>query len=71
MWGPPGSAAWQRNDPTVQAARLADNNTRLWIYSGNGNPSEIGEGSVPGTIIEQVIQQSNIAPGRLRVCRRA
>lgn len=61
MWGPPGSAAWQRNDPTVQAGRLVGNNTRLWIYSGNGNPSEIGEGSIPGTVIEQVILQSNVA----------
>ena len=23
MWGPTGSAGWQRNDPTVQAGRLA------------------------------------------------
>lgn len=61
MWGPPGSAGWQRNDPTVQAGRLAGNGTRLWIYSGNGTPSEIGQGSVPGTVIEQVILQSNVA----------
>ncbi len=61
MWGPPGSAGWQRNDPTVQAGRLAGNNTRLWIYSGNGTPSEIGEGSIPGQVIEQVILQSNVA----------
>lgn len=61
MWGPDGGPGWQRNDPTVQAGRLAGNGTRLWIYSGNGNPSEIGEGSLPGQVIEQVVMQSNIA----------
>ena len=31
MWGPPDDPAWSRNDPTVQAGRLAANGTRLWI----------------------------------------
>lgn len=61
MWGPTGGPGWQRNDPTVQAGRLAGNNTRLWIYSGNGTPSEIGEGSIPGQVIEQVVLNSNVA----------
>lgn len=61
MWGPTGGPGWQRSDPTVQAGRLAGNNTRLWIYSGNGTPSEIGEGSLPGQVIEQVVMQSNVA----------
>ncbi|ASL18225.1 alpha/beta hydrolase family protein (plasmid) [Mycobacterium europaeum] len=62
MWGPTGGPGWQRNDPTVQAGRLAGNNTRSWIYSGNGTPSEsIGQGSLPGQVIEEVILQSNIA----------
>ncbi|SON58690.1 Diacylglycerol acyltransferase/mycolyltransferase Ag85B [Mycobacterium simulans] len=59
MWGPDGGAGWQRHDPTVQAGRLAANNTRLWIYSGNGTPSEIGQGSLPGQVIEQIILESN------------
>lgn len=59
MWGPSGGAGWQRHDPTVQAGRLAGNNTRLWVYSGNGTPSEIGQGSLPGQVIEQVVLQSN------------
>jgi len=42
MWGPPGDPAWARNDPTVQAGRLAANGTRLWIYCGNGTPSDPG-----------------------------
>ncbi len=61
MWGPAGGPGWQRHDPTVQAGRLAGNNTRLYIYSGNGTPSElIGEGSLPGQVIEQVILQTNV-----------
>lgn len=62
MWGPSGGPGWQRHDPTVQAGRLAGNNTRLWIYSGNGTPSELGGGggNLPGQIIEQVVLQSNV-----------
>jgi len=37
MWGPDGDPAWARNDPTLQAGRLAANGTRIWIYCGNGN----------------------------------
>jgi diacylglycerol O-acyltransferase/trehalose O-mycolyltransferase len=40
MWGPPGDRAWARNDPTVQAGRLAANGTRLWIYCGSGTPTD-------------------------------
>jgi diacylglycerol O-acyltransferase/trehalose O-mycolyltransferase len=40
MWGPPGDPAWARNDPTVQAGTLAANGTRLWIYCGNGTPTD-------------------------------
>ena len=40
MWGPPGDPAWSRNDPTVQAGRLAANGTRLWIYCGSGAPTD-------------------------------
>lgn len=40
MWGPPGDPAWARNDPTVQAGRLAADGTRLWVYCGNGTPTD-------------------------------
>ncbi len=40
MWGPRGDPAWARNDPTVQAGRLAANGTRVWIYCGNGTPTD-------------------------------
>ncbi|KUI08735.1 diacylglycerol acyltransferase/mycolyltransferase Ag85A [Mycolicibacterium acapulense] len=32
MWGAPWDGAWKRHDPVHQAARLAANNTRLWIH---------------------------------------
>lgn len=38
MWGPPGSPAWYRNDPTVQAGALSQIGTRLWISAGTGIP---------------------------------
>jgi diacylglycerol O-acyltransferase / trehalose O-mycolyltransferase len=40
MWGPQGDPAWTRNDPTVQAGRLAANGTRLWVYCGDGTPTD-------------------------------
>jgi diacylglycerol O-acyltransferase/trehalose O-mycolyltransferase len=40
MWGPSSDPAWARNDPTVQAGRLAANGTRVWIYCGNGTPTD-------------------------------
>lgn len=38
MWGPAGSPAWYRNDPTVQAGSLAAKGTRLWVSAGTGIP---------------------------------
>jgi diacylglycerol O-acyltransferase / trehalose O-mycolyltransferase len=42
MWGPSGDPAWARNDPTVQVGRLVANGTRIWIYCGNGTPTDPG-----------------------------
>ena len=41
MWGPPGDPAWARNDPTLNVSRLVANNTRIWIYCGNGTPTDV------------------------------
>ena len=60
MWGPPGDPAWQRNDPTVQIPTLVANNTRLWIYSGNGTPSELGGAALPAQLGESLLRISNI-----------
>jgi diacylglycerol O-acyltransferase/trehalose O-mycolyltransferase len=40
MWGPPGDSAWARNDPTINVSRLVANNTRIWVYCGNGTPTD-------------------------------
>ena len=41
MWGPPGDPAWARNDPTVNVSKLVAANTRIWIYCGNGAPTDV------------------------------
>ena len=41
MWGINTNPAWKRNDPTVQVGRLVSNNTRIWIYNGNGTPTDM------------------------------
>jgi S-formylglutathione hydrolase FrmB len=33
MWGPPQLGRWKWHSPNAHAALLADNNTRLWIWS--------------------------------------
>lgn len=40
MWGPPSDPAWTRNDPTINVRRLVANGTRIWIYCGNGTPTD-------------------------------
>ncbi|HEY4797267.1 MAG TPA: alpha/beta hydrolase family protein, partial [Mycobacterium sp.] len=42
MWGPDNDPAWIRNDPTINVDKLVANNTRLWVYCGNGTPNELG-----------------------------
>jgi diacylglycerol O-acyltransferase / trehalose O-mycolyltransferase len=60
MWGPPSDPAWARNDPTVNVGRLVANNTRVWVYCGNGAPTDVayanpapvaGEGFLEGFAI--------------------
>ena len=52
MWGPDSDPAWQRNDPTVNVGQLVANNTRLWVYCGNGTPNELGGANLPATFLE-------------------
>jgi diacylglycerol O-acyltransferase / trehalose O-mycolyltransferase / mycolyltransferase Ag85 len=61
MWGPPGSPAWTRNDPTVQIPLLIRNNTRIWFYTGNGTPNELGGADLPATFIEGMAKDANTA----------
>ena len=60
MWGPSSDPAWQRNDPTVQIPKLVGNNTRLWIYCGNGTPSELGGANMPAEFLENFVRSSNL-----------
>jgi len=45
MWGPGGNATWKRNDPLVNVGRLIANNTRVWIYCGDGKQSDLDSGA--------------------------
>ncbi len=59
MWGPSSDPAWTRNDPMEQIPRLVANNTRIWIYCGNGQPNELGGGDVPATFLEGLTIRTN------------
>jgi diacylglycerol O-acyltransferase / trehalose O-mycolyltransferase len=50
MWGPSSDPAWKRNDPMVQMSQLVANNTRIWIYCGDGKPSELDAGMSSGNL---------------------
>ncbi len=50
MWGPSGSAAWKRNDPMVNIRTLIANNTRIWIYCGDGKQSDLDAGATAGNL---------------------
>ena len=63
MWGPYGSGAWQRNDPMLHVGQLVSNNTRVWVYSGNGNPTDLdaglGNAQIPAQFLEGVTIRTN------------
>ncbi|GAA2415576.1 MULTISPECIES: esterase family protein [Mycobacteriaceae] len=61
MWGSTGSPdnAWKRNDPFVNIATLVANNTRLWVYCGDGNPSDLGGNNVPAKFLEGLTIRTN------------
>jgi diacylglycerol O-acyltransferase / trehalose O-mycolyltransferase len=52
MWGKTEdpNSAWKRNDPMVNIGQLVANNTRIWIYCGNGNPSDLDAGTSAGNL---------------------
>lgn len=61
MWGPSSDPAWRRNDPMVQIPRLVANNTRIWVYCGNGTPSELGGDNMPAKFLEGFTLRTNEA----------
>ena len=50
MWGPSSDPAWKRNDPMVNIDKLVANGTRIWVYCGNGNPSDLDAGTSGGNL---------------------
>jgi diacylglycerol O-acyltransferase/trehalose O-mycolyltransferase len=61
MWGAAETdPAWQRNDPMVQIPRLVANNTRLWVYCGNGTPSDLGGADIPAEFLEGLTIRTNL-----------
>jgi diacylglycerol O-acyltransferase / trehalose O-mycolyltransferase len=63
MWGPYGGGAWQRNDPMLHVGQLVANNTRVWVYSGNGNPTDLdaalGNAQIPAQFLEGLTIRTN------------
>ncbi|MGU3499377.1 esterase family protein [Mycobacterium sp. C31M] len=62
MWGKTEdpNSGWKRNDPMVNIPTLVANNTRLWVYCGNGQPNELGGGDLPATFLEDLTIRTNI-----------
>jgi diacylglycerol O-acyltransferase / trehalose O-mycolyltransferase len=60
MWGPAETdPAWQYNDPMVQIPTIVANRTRIWVYCGNGTPSELGGNNIPAKFLEGLTVRTN------------
>ncbi|MEO6792642.1 MAG: diacylglycerol acyltransferase/mycolyltransferase Ag85C [Mycobacterium sp.] len=59
MWGPSSDPAWKRNDAMVQIPRLVANRTRIWVYCGNGTPSDLGGNDMPAKFLETMTLRTN------------
>jgi diacylglycerol O-acyltransferase/trehalose O-mycolyltransferase len=61
MWGPTEdpNSAWKRNDPMVNVQQLVNNGTRIWVYCGSGQPSELGGGDLPAKFLEGLTIRTN------------
>jgi|SRR5690625_36917 len=59
MWGPSSDPAWKRNDPMLQIPRLVANRTRIWVYCGNGTPSDLGGNNMPAKFLESMTLRTN------------
>jgi len=62
MWGKTQdpNSGWKRNDPMVNIPTLVANNTRLWVYCGNGQPNELGMLTIGSTFLEDLTIRTNI-----------
>jgi diacylglycerol O-acyltransferase/trehalose O-mycolyltransferase len=60
MWGPAETdPAWKYNDPMVNLPTLVANNTRIWIYCGDGTPSDLGGNNLPAKFLESFTLRTN------------
>jgi diacylglycerol O-acyltransferase / trehalose O-mycolyltransferase len=60
MWGPAETdPAWKYNDAMVQIPNLVANNTRIWVYCGNGQPSDLGGNNLPAKFLEGLTIRTN------------
>ncbi|MDM2423078.1 alpha/beta hydrolase family protein [Mycobacteroides abscessus] len=64
MWGPDDDPAWTRNDPFLHIDQLIANNTRLWIYCGNGEATDLDKSRngfevFAGGVIENQVKGSS------------
>jgi diacylglycerol O-acyltransferase/trehalose O-mycolyltransferase len=65
MWGPTSDPAWKRNDPLLNIGKLIANNTRIWLYCGNGTPSDLDAGTGAGNLfnakfLEGFVRRTNV-----------
>jgi diacylglycerol O-acyltransferase/trehalose O-mycolyltransferase len=60
MWGPKEDPAWARNDPLLNVGKTVANDTRVWMYCGNGKPSDLGGDNLPAKFLEGFVRTSNI-----------
>jgi diacylglycerol O-acyltransferase/trehalose O-mycolyltransferase len=58
MWGPSSDPAWKRNDPYVNINTLIANNTRIWVYCGDGTPSDLDAGASAGNLFNAKFLES-------------
>jgi diacylglycerol O-acyltransferase/trehalose O-mycolyltransferase len=61
MWGPSSDPAWKRSDPMLQIPRLVANNTRIWVYCGNGTASDLGGDDMSAKFLESFTVRTNKA----------
>jgi diacylglycerol O-acyltransferase/trehalose O-mycolyltransferase len=43
----------------LQIPKLVANNTRIWLYCGNGTPNELGGANLPAQFLETFTRQTN------------
>jgi diacylglycerol O-acyltransferase/trehalose O-mycolyltransferase len=64
MWGPSSDPAWKRNDPFVNIKKLIDNNTRIWLYCGNGDPAEVNGAAVADNVPAKFLEGLTVRTNR-------